>query len=1091
MGGANIGTTVLGVVDGEVAAKTNIVYRHKPTRFKSVLYGQRTVELGGDEESGIISKKLGDKSTWINATIKPTFKDITIGQSVFHTENDEFGGDEFGDNFRNLGLDIGDLDTDIRSGLLKSKYYIKGKAEEKFLAPKGGHRIGIGTDLTGIGKLIAISAINYKHPTDQWPSTPGLKPAYGGGLVVQAYGEVEDEEQSEDGFITIEKDTKKYTIRKISYTDTTTGISLDKQDNEYSLGAKYGNIPSSNQYWPNVLNPEVPEKPNEIAADEVKANFLTLSEGVGAPPDNRRFRLGTMGSHLSTSGKDFVKADKRVLDSMKDGSGETWNITTIPKDNIPIAIAKTSYIHKHWPSGVVNRFSQTAAGVHHITKTSNDATEDATKGVFNDSPYGTIILTPTYEDTTTGISVFRNNVFAGDGYDIKIAKRYDTTHNNLKTNFSIGNLPGSLGGGLLNTGVVAEDAVEAIPDDNATKDVNEKVDAKDEILYKPGLIGTTPFSNPILRYRHPDGQWPSTVSRDGDPKFPANIGGRLVGRIKFTDSTTGQKVFNIDRSKPIIFKGDLYGPGKLDSGEVSYSKYQKSTGTFVSKLQQYFMTIPTTSNAPDIAARYRTIGDDDSLHKKTLKLGVGKFEDSLNDAETGLFESEFIMDSKSKVSEEDQLANKLKEVRPAAKTYPTYLEPGRYTDHTHLGEPGTLVTKVQGFEGFYSGLLHKKDEGTLRASSVITTDVDDPNTKEKETARTPENKEYVHHNSSAIKGYAVLSYGMIPGGAVSDPNDDRYEHGLRSPSELVNKDAIFDKQGKKDKKGNDAIVSSDEIKAREKGKQRIYSLGQQGLPGIKPEWSNTLGGLIKKSDRVVDKINILPYGGEYGTTTVGEPGANTELIPFRFRDAVNGKWIIFRAILGAITDTVTADWAEEKYVGRPEQVYVYQGAGREVSFAFDIYPTTRQELPVLWEKLNYLVGLCYPSYYSRSGDTGGGDIMSGRMVGPWIYLTIGDMFENSPGFLTGVTVTTGDETTWETDGTQLPKHITVDCTFKYIGNHQLMTTGKHYNLPGMNGNKAFGNYATSPQGQLRPDVPKLNNTDKVGANSLKSYVTKQ
>jgi len=43
----------------------------------------------------------------------------------------------------------------------------------------------------------------------------------------------------------------------------------------------------------------------------------------------------------------------------------------------------------------------------------------------------------------------------------------------------------------------------------------------------------------------------------------------------------------------------------------------------------------------------------------------------------------------------------------------------------------------------------------------------------------------------------------------------------------------------------------------------------------------------------------------------------------------------------------------------------------------------------------------------------------------------------------------------------------------------------------MNGNKAFGNYATSPQGQLRPDVPKLNNTDKVGANSLKSYVTKQ
>ena len=324
---------------------------------------------------------------------------------------------------------------------------------------------------------------------------------------------------------------------------------------------------------------------------------------------------------------------------------------------------------------------------------------------------------------------------------------------------------------------------------------------------------------------------------------------------------------------------------------------------------------------------------------------------------------------------------------------------------------------------------------------------------------------------------------MIPG--ASDPNDDRYEHGLRSPSELINKEAIFDKEGKKDNAGDDVTKSAAEIKAREDGKQRIYSLGQQGLPGIKPTWSSALGGLVKRSDRVVDKVNILPYGGTYGNTTIGAPDTNTELIPFRFRDAINGKWIIFRAILGAITDTVTADWAEEKYVGRPEQVYVYQGAGREVSFAFDIYPTTRQELPVLWEKLNYLVGLCYPSYYSRSGDTSGGDIMSGRMVGPWIYLTIGNMFENSPGFLTGITVSTGQETTWETaDNYKLPKHISVDCTFKYVGKYPLMTTGKHYDLPGMNGNKAFGNYDTSPQGLTRPGGGCF------GKDSLKSYVTK-
>jgi hypothetical protein len=1093
------------------------------TKFHDISKFQAGKEVGGQRgegkttvtaaaadtitETAAVEAKIVGKKTWMIGTRRtPVFASDFLGQSVFHSARtagiSEFAGDEFGNNFKNLSAASGLIKNPNESkGLGVAKYYINGKAEEKYLELKGGHRIGIGTTATAKDELIAISAINYRHPPDQWPSTPKLKIAYGGGLGIKEDVDVTPEATDEA------PNPEKVIITANNMSFSVKGIDKTWHDgfsgNEYSSGGKYGNIPSSNQYWPNVLNPKVPEKPKKKAAEEVKTNFLTLSEGVGAPPDNRRFRLGTMGSHLSTSGKDFVEDGERTLKSMIDGSDETWNITSVMNDppsvsTTPIAIAKTSYIHKHWPSGVVNRFSQAAPGVHHITKTSNVSPKDATEGVFNDSPYGTIILTPTYKDTTTGISVFRDSVFNRNRWGVfasftnKYGEKFidGTTafipagkdNNQILWNKDVsGMLPGSLGGGLLNTGVVSEDAEEAIPDDPDTTDVNEGVDAKDAIPYKPGLIGNLLQGQAKIQYTHPPDQWPETgylnprgvKGNDGITRFP----------ITFTDRTTGQKVFNTNNNKLIIFKGDLYGPGKLDSGEDSYSKYQKSTGTFVSKLQQYFMTIPTTSYASDIAARYTTIGDDDSLHKQTLKLGVGKFKESLNAAETTAFEEDKSnVDLESQVSAVDQLANKLKEVRPTAKTYPTFLEPGRYSDHAHLGEPGSLVTKVQGFEGFYSGMLHKKENELLRASSFTTTDVDDPTTKTEEQKRTKENKEYVYHNPSAIKGYAVLSYGMIPG--ASDPNDDRYEHGLRSPSELINKESIFDKKDYKNKEGKNVEDSADEIKAREDGKQRIYSLGQQGLPGIKPTWSSALGGLVKRSDRVVDKVNILPYGGTYGNTTIGAPDTNTELIPFRFRDAINGKWIIFRAILGAITDTVTADWAEEKYVGRPEQVYVYQGAGREVSFAFDIYPTTRQELPVLWEKLNYLVGLCYPSYYSRSGDTSGGDIMSGRMVGPWIYLTIGDMFNNSPGFLTGVTVTTGDETTWETDGTKLPKHITVDCTFKYIGNHQLMTTGKHYDLPGMNGNKAFGNYDTSPQGLTRPDG------ESIGKDSLKSYVTK-
>ncbi len=81
-----------------------------------------------------------------------------------------------------------------------------------------------------------------------------------------------------------------------------------------------------------------------------------------------------------------------------------------------------------------------------------------------------------------------------------------------------------------------------------------------------------------------------------------------------------------------------------------------------------------------------------------------------------------------------------------------------------------------------------------------------------------------------------------------------------------------------------------------------------------------------------------------------------EMIKFKFFDVVNKKFIIFRALLSGISDNITPEWGEQKYIGRPDQVYVYQGADRKVSFTFDIYPKSVQELPLLMEKLNYLIG---------------------------------------------------------------------------------------------------------------------------------------
>jgi hypothetical protein len=185
----------------------------------------------------------------------------------------------------------------------------------------------------------------------------------------------------------------------------------------------------------------------------------------------------------------------------------------------------------------------------------------------------------------------------------------------------------------------------------------------------------------------------------------------------------------------------------------------------------------------------------------------------------------------------------------------------------------------------------------------------------------------------------------------------------------------------------------------------------------------------------VDKINMMPYGG--GAEFERKMRDNPDFIKFRFKDKVNNKYIIFRAILEGISDSITPDYGEERYIGRPDKVYIYQGADRNISFGFSIYPKTKQELPVLMEKLNYLVGLCYPSYTTESE----------RMKSPVMELTIGDMFTNASGILMGLTVSVEDTTTWELDeGLQFPHFIKAQCEFRYIGDNILATTGKHYNL---------------------------------------------
>ena len=185
----------------------------------------------------------------------------------------------------------------------------------------------------------------------------------------------------------------------------------------------------------------------------------------------------------------------------------------------------------------------------------------------------------------------------------------------------------------------------------------------------------------------------------------------------------------------------------------------------------------------------------------------------------------------------------------------------------------------------------------------------------------------------------------------------------------------------------------------------------------------------------------VPYHGTKNNKSTGD--LPTDYIRFRIRDLVNHKWLIFPAHLGTITDTVTPAYTPEKYIGRPDSVHVYNGTDRNVSFDFKVAAFTKQEIPIIQEKMNYLVGLGYPTYKKMFD----GDSMT-RPVAPYVSLTIGNLFNNTPGYFSGITVTIDEAATWDIDHNyQIPQFFNVSCEFVYIGKYLPQTLGKHYEVP--------------------------------------------
>ena len=120
-----------------------------------------------------------------------------------------------------------------------------------------------------------------------------------------------------------------------------------------------------------------------------------------------------------------------------------------------------------------------------------------------------------------------------------------------------------------------------------------------------------------------------------------------------------------------------------------------------------------------------------------------------------------------------------------------------------------------------------------------------------------------------------------------------------------------------------------------------------------------------------------------------------------------GQLLYFRGFVTGITENVTPTWNPTQYVGRSEDVYIYQKGERDLSFNLRVAPRNGEELEAMYEKMQVLTSLAYPNYLPDAGL---------RMQPPFstLYMAhIGSKATGQFGFIKSITYTVNEQGDWD------------------------------------------------------------------------------
>ena len=211
-----------------------------------------------------------------------------------------------------------------------------------------------------------------------------------------------------------------------------------------------------------------------------------------------------------------------------------------------------------------------------------------------------------------------------------------------------------------------------------------------------------------------------------------------------------------------------------------------------------------------------------------------------------------------------------------------------------------------------------------------------------------------------------------------------------------------------------------------------------------------------------DGINIYDETNSDGK----KPTQSVDLgYPFYFKDMRDNAYVFFRGFIDGLNETLTAEWSEQSYLGRSENSYTYKKGSRSISFNLNLFAQSRDELNMIYDKLQKLSSMVYPMYKNDYYNFQQGQFTGGksRMKPPLCKIRIGDLYGSDDnellGWVESVTYTFPENNTWEhTPGSRVPKSIQAAITYRVL----------HKDAPSMF-TKFFGKALTHQINKGKPD----------------------